>query len=65
MQIITETNGLILFLIGLFHLIYVFFSGSKSIIRYIDIIAILLGIAIWQYPERAQAILKIVIHSSN
>ncbi len=65
MEILSSTNGLILFLLALFHLIYMFFSGSKSIMRYIDIVALLFGLALWQYPEKIHAIIKVIFHTSQ
>ncbi len=62
MELLTDTNGLVLFLVALAHLIYLFFSGSKSIMRYIDIVALLFGIALWQYPEKIHAIIKVIFN---
>lgn len=64
-DILSSTNGLILFLLALFHLIYIFFSGSKSVMRYIDIVALLFGLALWQYPEKIHAIIRIIMQSSS
>jgi|GEM_PF-1820601 len=65
MEFLTSTNGLIIFLFGLVHLIYMFFSGSKSFMRIVDVIAIIFGTALWQYPEKVHAIIKIILHTSN
>ncbi len=65
MDLLTSTNGLVLFLIGLVHLVYLFFAGSKSIMRIIDVIAILFGTALWQYPEKVHAIINVIFHSSK
>jgi hypothetical protein len=65
MDLLNSTNGLIIFLAGLIHLIYLFFSGSKSVMRYIDAIAMVFGVALWRYPEKVQAIIRIIFHSSQ
>ncbi|MCX7944734.1 MAG: hypothetical protein N2746_09535 [Deltaproteobacteria bacterium] len=65
MEYLTSTNGLVIFLAGLVHLIYLFFSGSKSVLRYLDLVAIVFGVALWRYPEKIQAIVKIILHSQQ
>lgn len=64
-EILTSTNGLVLFLAALFHLIYLFFAGNKSFMRYIDIIALIFGVALWRYPEKIQAIIRIITYPSQ
>jgi len=33
--------------------------------RFIDAIAIVFGTALWQYPEKIHAIIKVILHTSN
>lgn len=65
MEYLTSTNGLILFLFGIVHIVYLFFAGSKSFMKVVDIIAILVGAALWQYPEKIHAILKVIFHGGG
>ena len=49
--------GLVLLFGGIIHIVYMFYSSKRSILRWIGILAVLFGAALWQYPEKTNEII--------
>ena len=52
-----KTLGIIIFTVALLHFLYLFIGHKQSVFRIIDIIGILFGAAVWQFPEKVNEIL--------
>ena len=54
---IDKTLGIIIFFAGLVHFLYLFIGHKQSVMKFVDIAAILFGAAVWQYPEKVNELL--------
>lgn len=57
---IDKTLGIIIFFVALIHFLYLFVGHKQSVMKIVDVIAILFGAAVWQYPEKVNELLGLV-----
>jgi hypothetical protein len=52
-----KSLGILIFVVGMAHFLYLFIGHKRSTLMVVDILAILFGAALWQYPEKVNEIL--------
>jgi hypothetical protein len=52
-----KTLGIIIFAAGLIHFLYMFIGHHHGFMKIVDILAILFGAALWQFPEKVNDLL--------
>ncbi|MFA6032671.1 MAG: hypothetical protein WC889_07220 [Myxococcota bacterium] len=57
--------GLIVMIVCLAHFCYMFLAHKKSILQVIDVIGILFGSALYQYPEKVNEIISTVMGTAK
>ena len=52
-----RTMGIIILVVSLVHFLYMFVGHKQGFMKIVDIIGMLFGAALWQFPEKVNEIL--------
>jgi hypothetical protein len=51
-----KSLGVIIFAVGFAHFLYTFLRHKKTLFTMVDLLAMLFGAALWQYPEKVNEV---------